>query len=91
MISDTVLQGHSYLFVCFLVWDCAFPVTSNNANSTIDFVNAHHTNTISENKQLLQNGNETQKLELTTLSSDNSKDIENICKNTYKDRTTFSE
>lgn len=86
MIYDTVLQGHTYLFVCFLVWDCAFPVTSNNANSTIDFVNKHLTNTIYENKLLLQNGNETQKLELTTLSSDNSSvnDVYKLDENKYK-------
>lgn len=87
MISDTVLQGHNYLFVCFLVWDCAFPVTSNNANSTIDFGNAHHTNTISENKQLLHHGNETQKLELTSfLSLDNSSvyDVYKLDENKYK-------
>jgi hypothetical protein len=46
----------------------------------------HHTNTISENKQLLQNGNETQKLELTTLSSDNSSayDVYKLDENKYK-------
>lgn len=69
MSSDTILHGPNYLFVCFLLLDCAFPVTSNRTNNVTLYLNEHHLNSISEKKQ---SGNETENLELSFLSQDNS-------------------
>ncbi|CAC5401714.1 unnamed protein product [Mytilus coruscus] len=69
MSSDKILLGPNYLFVCFLLLDCVFPVTSNRTNNSTLYLNEHHLNSISEKKQ---GGNETENLKLSFVSQDNS-------------------